>query len=193
MKLCPKHPELLGKRYASNRACVGCQQEEYKARRQTPEYKERERLRLLAWRERNRERARALARKSMAKWYENEENKKARVAQSIAYARAHPEKVLVEVRRRQTAKLRALPAWANSEWERFFAREVYHVARRRTLLTGVKHVVDHIYPLRAEWVCGLHCAANLQVLSEAENLRKHNKRVPSMEDNYAPTLCTWFA
>ena len=35
--------------------------------------------------------------------------------------------------------------------------------------------VDHVIPLKGEYVCGLHTPTNLQVLTRAENARKGNK------------------
>ena len=34
--------------------------------------------------------------------------------------------------------------------------------------------VDHIIPLQSDPVCGLHCWANLQLMSRADNRRKSN-------------------
>jgi hypothetical protein len=78
------------------------------------------------------------------------------------------------VRRRQIAKRKATPDWAN----RFFLQEAYDLARRRTAALGVRHVVDHIVPIISESVCGLHCEANVQVLTWAQNRTKSNRWWP---------------
>ncbi len=80
------------------------------------------------------------------------------------------------VRRRQANKRRATPVWA----DRFLMQEVYDLAMRRTKCLGIKHAVDHIVPLIHPLVCGLHCEANLQVLTWAANRKKWNKWWPGM-------------
>lgn len=73
---------------------------------------------------------------------------------------------------RYLARLRATPVWANHEAIEAF----YQEARRLTRETGIPHEVDHIYPLRAKWCCGLHVENNLQVLTSAENKSKSTRR-----------------
>jgi len=72
---------------------------------------------------------------------------------------------------RNAAKLNATPSWADLD----AIRAVYAEAARLTAETGVRHEVDHIYPLQGKTVCGLHIAANLQILTRSENARKKNR------------------
>lgn len=60
-------------------------------------------------------------------------------------------------------------------------------ARLLTQMTGEKHVVDHIYPLRSERVSGLNTAANLQVVTQTYNLTKQNKLLKSLSHEHYAT------
>lgn len=82
--------------------------------------------------------------------------------------------------RRKASKIKATPVWANTEFENFAIKEIYDLAVLRSKMTGIKHHVDHIVPLRSEIVQGLHCVANLQVLEEKLNLIKSNLTWPNM-------------
>lgn len=104
-----------------------------------------------------------------AKWYEN--NKEHRAETYAAWARANPHIVRAVAARRVAAKLQATPRWASQE----AIRAIYQEAIKLTRATGIPHEVDHIYPLQGKTVCGLHCETNLQILTEAENIRKHNR------------------
>jgi hypothetical protein len=77
---------------------------------------------------------------------------------------------LVRVRERQAAKLRAIPAWANEA----AMLEIYRRAREMGLQ------VDHVVPLRGKTVCGLHCEANLEPISQTANKSKGNRHWPDM-------------
>ncbi len=77
---------------------------------------------------------------------------------------------------REATKLKATPEWMDPRYVQMF----YDMAAEATELTGVKHHVDHIVPLRSALVCGLHCEHNLQVLPAADNIRKSNRVWPDM-------------
>jgi len=42
--------------------------------------------------------------------------------------------------------------------------------------------VDHIYPLKSNYLCGLHIETNLQILTEKQNLIKNNREWPGQLD-----------
>lgn len=68
----------------------------------------------------------------------------------------------------------AMPRWLTAE-HKAQIRAMYLAARKLTKDTGIKHVVDHIVPLRSEVVCGLHVPWNLQILTHNVNCAKSNK------------------
>ena len=90
---------------------------------------------------------------------------------SSARAKAYPHLGRANNARRDAARLKATPAWANRAAVNAFYRE----AARLTRETGIAHEVDHIVPLRSRLVCGLHCEANLQILTSTANRQKGNR------------------
>ena len=74
------------------------------------------------------------------------------------------------VAKRNAAKLRATPVWA----DRAAIDAIYAEAARRTRETGIAHAVDHYYPLLSPVVCGLHVEHNLRVITRSENSKKKN-------------------
>jgi hypothetical protein len=103
-----------------------------------------------AWRRENRERSRA----ACAAWFAKNPARRAALQQ-----------------KRNAAKLRATPAWANEEAILSF----YTSANALGMLTGEWYHVDHIVPLQGKLVCGLHVENNLRVISATENLSKGNR------------------
>ena len=81
--------------------------------------------------------------------------------------------------RKQTAKtaLRdkrirtATPAWFD-EWHRFVWEEARHVRLLRENATGIEWHLDHMIPLRARGVSGLHVAENWQIIPGSMNCKK---------------------
>lgn len=61
-----------------------------------------------------------------------------------------------------------------SEFDALVLSEVYTLARLRTVETGIPWEVDHLIPIKAVGVVGLHCAANLQVIPRRMNRDKKN-------------------
>jgi hypothetical protein len=91
---------------------------------------------------------------------------------------------VANARKREKRVARATPSWADLKAiERFYVE-----AARLTKETGIKHHVDHIYPIRSKIMCGLHVEGNLQVLPAAINLLKSN-RIAQMAGE--PLCCAW--
>lgn len=164
------------------------------ARRRSNKHGERERLK--EWRKNNQEKYKAQQRKHYeenrdkikayraahsdeAKRYMSAYYKKNTAmfkAKAAVYKSAHPELRNADNGARRASQVNATPLWANE----FFIKEIYHLAALRTKVTGFKWHVDHIVPLRSKIVCGLHVENNLQVIPEAENLKKSNRHWPDM-------------
>ena len=93
------------------------------------------------------------------------------------YQTAWKERNLVWVRADTKARRRkhreATPPWL-SRRHKAQTRELYKVAITMSKTTGEQYVVDHIYPLRSDVVCGLHVPWNLRVITQVENLEKSN-------------------
>lgn len=121
-----------------------------------------------AWRERNPEQLAEIKRN----WrLSNPEKVK---EQRERWKRHNAALVSAYVRGRTTTIKEATPPWADLD----AMTGVYDLARALTAATGEQHQVDHIVPLTHPLVCGLHCEANLQVLTKAANLSKANKFEP---------------
>ena len=96
------------------------------------------------------------------------------------YQKAWKERNTVWVRADTKARRRkhrlATPKWLTRE-QKGQIRELYKIAITMTKTTGEQYVVDHIVPLRSEFVCGLHVPWNLRVIPRQEDLLKSNKLI----------------
>jgi len=70
----------------------------------------------------------------------------------------------------------ATPGWFG-EFDRFVIEEAHAAARRRTAANGFEWEVDHMVPLKCPTACGLHVAANIQVIPKAANRAKANRLI----------------
>lgn len=80
-----------------------------------------------------------------------------------------------EKRQRRRASI-AVPRWADVGE----MRKIYLRANLISKMTGLRYEVDHVVPLQSPLVCGLHCEANLQILTRSENRAKGNFHWPDM-------------
>lgn len=81
-----------------------------------------------------------------------------------------------------TAKYRAAkkcrtPCWL-TEQDLSDMEDFYILAKALGDVTGEVYHVDHIIPLQGDLVSGLHCPANLQILTATENTSKNNSFNP---------------
>jgi hypothetical protein len=132
-----------------------------------------------AWRDANPDKVREQKRRS---YYANHETELARRRAwydqnkhlVAAWLKANPEYNRYARSLRRFAEKVALPKWA----DRKAIRAVYGEAVLSSEKTGMIHHVDHIVPLKSDWVCGLHVAWNLQVMPAQENQSKGNRHWP---------------
>lgn len=85
--------------------------------------------------------------------------------------RANRQTQLARNKRRQCVQQQATPVWANA-----YAMKAIYAA------CPVGYHVDHIVPLNAKDVCGLHVQNNLQYLSAKVNLAKGNRWQTQLSD-----------
>lgn len=86
-----------------------------------------------------------------------------------------------KVRRRKHRD--ATPPWLTRK-QKTEMRSIYQIAITMSKMSGEHYVVDHIWPLRSEFVCGLHVPWNLRVITQSQNLTKSNS-LPSDEEALA--------
>jgi 5-methylcytosine-specific restriction endonuclease McrA len=148
--------------------CVECMQEDWTADNERRKLKPKSEAAKAAGRkyyEQNRElvKARAVSRPaSRVKKYKD------------AWKAKNPELVQASANAWKRRAREAAPRWLTPDQKKHIAA-IYLQARALTKRTGVKHVVDHIIPLRSEVVCGLHVPWNLQILTHIENSHKSNR------------------
>lgn len=157
------------------RPCVKAQQkegyqrnkEEEKAKRRADYQKNKEayKARAKKWAAENPEKRKEVVRNYVIRDpARRSQQQKANREKNPGYYRAH-------FKMRQQRKRNAIPGWADLEAIESIYRQCQFVSR----MTGVKHHVDHYFPLTSDVVCGLHVSENLRIIPATENLSKGNK------------------
>jgi len=114
----------------------------------------------------------AQQRKAMRIW--REANRETARARNRAHYHARPHPYLARVAAKRAHGKEAVPQWLTKEQWREIA-ETYQRAQQISAMTGIYHVVDHIWPLKGEVSCGLHVPWNLQVITHALNVAKGSR------------------
>lgn len=105
----------------------------------------------------------ACSEETRIKW--NNNNRERTRIKSSEWARANRSRKNASTMRYKAAKLQATPSWADLK----AIQVIYDNCPEG-------HHVDHYYPLRSDWVCGLHVENNLQYLTASDNCSKQNKK-----------------
>ena len=146
-------------RYANSTHCVTCNAEKS-----------------VAWVAENPERRREIGRSHMAerRAANPEWAKSSGLKAALLWQKRHPEKANARNAKRRASERNAMPGWVDEFDELVFA-EATDLVQRRNLTTGIKWEVDHMLPLQAKTVSGLHVAENLQVIPQRFNSAKQNR------------------
>ena len=128
--------------------------------------------RVSKWRKENPEKAK----QTQQKW--RSQNIEKSNKSSRDWKKKNKDKTCAAVARRNALKNKAMPPWADL----VAIKEFYTLSNQLTKETGIQHEVDHIYPLKSKYMCGLHVESNLQILTKEENRKKGNRRWPGQLD-----------
>jgi hypothetical protein len=139
------------------------------------------RKRANAWRSKNLVRARAKSNEGRRKRMESPEYRKKKYARSAEWAKQNPTRVAANSRSNRLLRRNAQPKWLTAI-HKAQIQEFYDIAAAKTMQTGAKHHVDHMFAIKANQFNGLHVPWNLQVLTAAENDEKWIKVPPRFAD-----------
>ena len=90
------------------------------------------------------------------------------------WAKKNPAKILARTRAHRIKTKMRFPKWLTAD-DLWMMEQTYELAALRTKVLGFPWQVDHILPLHGKLVSGLHVPYNLQVIPQADNVRKSNK------------------
>jgi hypothetical protein len=115
-----------------------------------------------------------------------EANKEKVAATKKAWAVANADKVTAKVSRRRALKLKLIPKHLkNCPVEKQRVLDIFKLSRLISMATGVKHHVDHMWPL---YDGGPHWSGNLQIITAHENMSKHKSVDLELKHNIQQSL-----
>lgn len=141
----------VSERYTRHGGCVECARLEKRKYQSCPKVKERNNIRYRKYHADNKEKERE-------------------------YRKANIQKIRVYRRNRKEKNKEQTPNWFG-EFDSFVLSESSELCIIREKETGIQWHIDHMFPLRAKLVCGLHCAENFQVIPAKFNTSKQNKLI----------------
>ena len=121
------------------------------------------------WRQRNKEHCKDYRQKSH--YLNLEEN----LLKARDWKKDNKDKVKSYDSKRRITEKRCMPLWACEKAINNIYRQAIDLSS-----SNIIYHVDHIVPLQSKFVCGLHCEANLQILTAKENQAKGNRVWPDM-------------
>jgi 5-methylcytosine-specific restriction endonuclease McrA len=166
--------------------CKDCNRQSIARLRATPEgaekHREREkaryhsdpkpmRKRLDEWRAANLERARETNNVARLRRMEDPEYRKKENERIAKWGKENKVRRSASARANLLRRRHAMPSWLNAI-QKAQIQEFYEISAARTMQTGIKHHVDHIFSIHGQGWTGLHVPWNLQVLTAADNDKK---------------------
>jgi hypothetical protein len=162
-----------------NRACVnklrsrpeGAQAHRLREQERYKNNPERGKLNARKWREANLDRAKNANNAARRRRMENPEFRKREYSRIAQWSKDNKARVTARGNSNRNLRRNAQPKWL-SPIQKAKIQEFYEIALCKTVQTGVKHHVDHIFAIKAKQFNGLHVPWNLQVLTGAQNDEK---------------------
>lgn len=122
------------------------------------------------------------------RWRNDPEWRKFRQQQTKEWVKKNPHVRTHYEKLKKAKRKQCIAPWADKKE----IKKIYEKAHDISKLTGIKHHVDHVYPLISDFMCGLHVETNLQILTEHENASKGNRWWPGQLDCQKGSICDIF-